>query len=282
MSYEDLLSSYVNLMEKNHDPDVQEEFKKLTMKIGGTNKIPGTFNRNAHLALRQSKPEIVAPIDPSDKTLEQKKERLKASIEAKRKLHLQTKLKKRKIQDQQDSLRMSQISSRIEARENKRKNEEKSRLSLVLTQREAENYGNNPSSYMNKSKGSETMRNLHQTTSLISDDEDEEIKDAYPILTRIINKIKNQMSVENLRKKRNIIDKEPDIGKFKLKEGSIIEYIPTYNNLFNKGKQKVFPLQSLEEIVKDPAKYNHTKKIIQQSVQAEKDKKSAGVLAISS
>lgn len=50
------------------------------------------------------------------------------------------------------------------------------------------------------------------------------------------------MSVENLRKKRNIIDKEPDIGKFKLKEGSIIEYIPTYNNLFNKGKQKVFPL----------------------------------------
>ena len=40
------------------------------MKIGGANKIPGTFNRNAHLALRQSKPEIVAPIDPSDKTLE--------------------------------------------------------------------------------------------------------------------------------------------------------------------------------------------------------------------
>ena len=70
------------------------------------------------------------------------------------------------------------------------------------------------------------------------------------------------MSAENLQKKRNIIDKEPDIGKFKLKEGSIIEYIPTYNNLFNKGKQKVFPLQSLEEIVKDPAKYNHTKNII--------------------
>ena len=84
---------------------------------------------------------------------------------------------------------MSQISDRIEAREKKRKNEEKSRLSLVLTQREAENYGNNPSSYMKK--GSETMRNMHKTTSLISDDEDEEIKDAYPILTRIINKIKN-------------------------------------------------------------------------------------------
>ena len=27
-------------------------FKKLTKKIGGANKIPGTFNRNAHLALR--------------------------------------------------------------------------------------------------------------------------------------------------------------------------------------------------------------------------------------
>lgn len=54
---------------------------------------------------------------------------------------------------------MSQISDRIEAREKKRKDEEKSRLSLVLTQREAENYGNNPSSYMKK--GSETMRNLH-------------------------------------------------------------------------------------------------------------------------
>ena len=50
------------------------------------------------------------------------------------------------------------------------------------------------------------------------------------------------MSVENLRKKRNVVDNEPEIGKLKLKEGSILEYIPSYNNLFNKGKLKVFPL----------------------------------------
>ena len=70
---------------------------------------------------------------------------------------------------------MNEISNRNEAREKKRKDEEKSRLSLVLTQREAENYGNNPSSYMKKNKGTETMRNFHKTNTLKSDDEDEEI-----------------------------------------------------------------------------------------------------------
>ena len=86
---------------------------------------------------------------------------------------------------------MNQIANRIEAREKKRKDEEKSRLSLVLTQREAENYGNNPSRYMKKGKGSETMRYLHKNDNLTSEDEDEEVKDSHPILTRLINKIIN-------------------------------------------------------------------------------------------
>ena len=68
------------------------------------------------------------------------------------------------------------------------------------------------------------------------------------------------------------MDQEQDIGKFKLTEGSIMEYIPGYNNMFNKGKCKVFPLQSLEEIVVDPSKFNHTKKIILQNIQAKKEK----------
>ena len=50
------------------------------------------------------------------------------------------------------------------------------------------------------------------------------------------------MSAENLLKKRNVVDNEPEIGKLKLKEGSIMEYIPSYNNMFNHGKTKVFPL----------------------------------------
>ena len=83
-----------------------------------------------------------------------------------------------------------------------------------------------------------------------------------PIFSRLIGSIHRKMSREEIRKKRNVVDQEPDIGKFSLKQGSIIEYIPTYNELFNKGKQKIYPLQSLEEIVKDPTKYNHTRKVI--------------------
>ena len=52
-------------------------------------------------------------------------------------------------------------------------------------------------------------------------------------MTRIIEKIKNQMSDEAISMKRNIVDREPEIGKLKLKEGSIMEYIPSYNNMFN-------------------------------------------------
>ena len=50
--------------------------------------------------------------------------------------------------------------------------------------------------------------------------------DPSPIMTRIINKIRKQMSVENLEAKRNIVDAEPEIEKLKLEHGSIMEYIP--------------------------------------------------------
>ena len=79
--------------------------------------------------------------------------------------------------------------------------------------------------------------------------------DPSPVLTRLYDNIVREMAPENIRKHRHILDHEPDIGKLKIKEGSIIEYIPSYNNLFNKGKMKVFPLQRLEEIMVDPSKY---------------------------
>ena len=99
------------------------------------------------------------------------------------------------------------------------------------------------------------------------DDEDDEYEsfkklDPSPILTNLFERIKGQMSYENLRKKRCVVDECPEIGKLKINEGSILEYMPSYNNLFNKGKFKVFPLQSLEEIVSDSSKYNHTKRVV--------------------
>jgi hypothetical protein len=41
--------------------------------------------------------------------------------------------------------------------------------------------------------------------------------------------------------------------------------------LFNKGKLKIFPLQSLEEITVDPSKFNHNKKVIQEVIRAKKE-----------
>ncbi len=45
-------------------------------------------------------------------------------------------------------------------------------------------------------------------------------------------------------------------------KGSILEYMPLYNNFWNDLKQKVFPLGSLEQIIKDPTKYKYTKDLI--------------------
>ena len=93
-------------------------------------------------------------------------------------------------------------------------------------------------------------------------------------MTRLYENIVKGMAPESIKKKRHVLDNEPDVGKLKLKEGSIIEYIPSYNNLFNKGKMKVFPLQTLEEIIVDPSKYNHTKKVVQEQIQRRKERES--------
>ena len=37
-NYKDVISSYVNLLEKNHDPDVLDEFSKLATKFNHTSK----------------------------------------------------------------------------------------------------------------------------------------------------------------------------------------------------------------------------------------------------
>jgi len=62
------------------------------------------------------------------------------------------------------------------------------------------------------------------------------------------------MSHEHLHARNNtsVVDKEPEITPLNLVGGSILEHIPTYNELFNGNKSKVFPLQSLEQIVTDP------------------------------
>lgn len=61
------------------------------------------------------------------------------------------------------------------------------------------------------------------------------------------------MSSEHLSKKNqtSVIDFNGEVGLLQIKEGSILEHIPTYNDLFNKGKSEVFPLQSLEQTVSD-------------------------------
>lgn len=77
-------------------------------------------------------------------------------------------------------------------------------------------------------------------------------------MTSLIDKILDRGSAASIAKnERNVVDQTKDIGKFKLKEGSMIEYIPNYNDLFNKGKLKVFPLQSIEAIIADPSKQRH-------------------------
>jgi len=41
------------------------------------------------------------------------------------------------------------------------------------------------------------------------------------------------MSLANIRSKGNVVDKEDEIGQLSVTRGSLLEYIPSYNNLFN-------------------------------------------------
>lgn len=43
--------------------------------------------------------------------------------------------------------------------------------------------------------------------------------------------------------------------------------MPQYNEFFNNHKTKLFPLESLETIIKDPTKYNMTKKILAEELE---------------
>ena len=75
----------------------------------------------------------------------------------------------------------------------------------------------------------------------------------------------------NLEKKRNNKDDSyKEIGKMKLKTGSVMERVPYYNDLFNNNKMKVFPLQSFEEIVTEPSKFNHTKRTLKNEEERKK------------
>eukprot|EP00347_Sterkiella_histriomuscorum_P023735 403333566 len=73
--------------------------------------------------------------------------------------------------------------------------------------------------------------------------------------------IEKQMSQANstLKKQKNVQEEWEPLQM----KGSILEYMPQYNNFWNDLKQKVFPLGTLEQIIKDPSKYNHTKDIMQ-------------------
>lgn len=95
LSYKDLIAMYVNILEKDIDPSVYDDFNELTTAICGIRKIQGSMNRNQHLLQRDKKIVFVHPVDPSDTTLDAKKKRLKESIDAKRRSNMEHKLKSR-------------------------------------------------------------------------------------------------------------------------------------------------------------------------------------------
>lgn len=68
---------------------MKDEFHELTSKICKIYKVVG-YKPQKHILSLEKKVELVAPIDKADQTLEQKKERLKASIDAKKKLNLKS------------------------------------------------------------------------------------------------------------------------------------------------------------------------------------------------
>ena len=104
--------------------------------------------------------------------------------------------------------------------------------------------------------------------------EEKELEEENPADTYfVVKSLYRQMSQENLKRRNqtNIIDKEQDIEPLNLMAGSIIEHIPTYNELFNGGKTKVFPMQSLEQIVNDPQKFQYTLKAIKRNLEIKRN-----------
>ena len=87
---------------------------------------------------------------------------------------------------------------------------------------------------------------------------------AFNVTERLVKFVERGMSYDNLRKHGNIIDKCDDVGRMSIDQGSLMMYIPNYNDMFNKRKLKIYPLQRLEQIVTDPSKYNRTKEVIKE------------------
>lgn len=243
VSYKDLLSTYVNLLEKSNNEDIQNDFSSLLRQICGIQKKSFPYQRNQHLVTRDKPIKIISPVDATDTTLEQKKNRLEASIEAKRKINLEAKLRQRQsktieVSDPTDLGKKARM-----LREEKKREQEQTLMRTASSQRLLNNLGHVPSSRSAvSSKIHQSRCRLETARSSSSGEFDFSKFDPSPIMTRIIEKIKDQMSAENLKKKRNVVDKEPDIGKMKLKDGSVMEHMPTYNDMFNEGKTKVFPL----------------------------------------
>lgn len=123
----------------------------LSRKLGGVYKIEGdsgcTDRKEDFERDKDGKVVIVAPISESDKTLDQKKQRLKSSIDAKRRTMLEAKLKTQQSRELSALARRpnSSIKRKDAAKEKKRKDEERIRLSMGMSQRLANNYGNTPS-----------------------------------------------------------------------------------------------------------------------------------------
>ena len=97
-SYADLVALYVNLKEKNFSYDVLEDFRMISRKLGGSFKIEGAPTRSDERKVdfvrdKDGKVVTVSPISKADETLDQKKNRLKASIDSKRRSMLESKMK---------------------------------------------------------------------------------------------------------------------------------------------------------------------------------------------
>ena len=69
-SYKDLLSTYVNMIEKRQSPSIQDDFSDLLHEICGIQKKSYPFNRDMHLDVVSKPIQFVAPVSKQDTTLE--------------------------------------------------------------------------------------------------------------------------------------------------------------------------------------------------------------------
>ena len=102
---------------------------------------------------------------------------------------------------------------------------------MARTQRNDSDYNNRPSLVSKSRSAADLLRRKPGPEPVEFVDNPAEVP-----FQRLAKLIEAGMSYENLRKHGNIIDKEEEIGKMVINEGSMIEYIPNYNDMFNKRK----------------------------------------------